>query len=87
MPITTPRSSIVLANASAVPALSAKPRPRPGLGLSEPLARIRTRPVWVRADDRKRFLNRDEIAGLLAAASDAYRLAIATAVFSGVRIK
>ena len=37
-------------------------------------------------EDRKRFLNRDEIAALLAATVDPYRLPIATAVFSGLRI-
>lgn len=37
-------------------------------------------------EDRKRILNRDEIGALLQGAVDPYRLPIATAVFSGLRI-
>lgn len=37
-------------------------------------------------EDRKRFLNRKEIGSLLDAAVDPYRLPIATAIFSGLRI-
>lgn len=37
-------------------------------------------------EDRKRFLNRKEIGQLLDAAVDPYRLPIATAIFSGLRI-